>query len=277
MTGRIEPQPWMTEPATQRVMRALAEGGAGARFVGGCVRDALLGRPIRDIDIATDGSPERVTAILAAAGIKVVPTGFAHGTVTAVVDHRGFEITTLRVDVETFGRHARVAFTDDWVADAARRDFTFNAMSLETDGTLHDPFGGEADLRARRVRFVGAARQRIEEDVLRLLRYFRFHAHYGAPPPDAEALDACRAMAPRLPDLSAERVAAELMKLLAAPDPVPVLRLMRAEGVLARVLDEARDLARLARMVRIDAAADPLRRLAALLPSDPAGALAVAQ
>ncbi|PPR20610.1 MAG: CCA-adding enzyme, partial [Alphaproteobacteria bacterium MarineAlpha10_Bin3] len=192
-------QPWMRTPGTQAVIAALRGGTAEVRFVGGCVRDAVLGRTIAaDIDLATDAAPERVMELIRAAGHKAVPTGIAHGTVTAVIDGKPFEITTLRRDVDTDGRHATVAFTDDWVVDAARRDFTINAMSLTPDGVLYDPFGGRADLEAGRVRFVGQAHDRITEDYLRLLRYFRFHAHFGRGPPDRDALAACRARAPGL-------------------------------------------------------------------------------
>lgn len=276
---RLDPEPWMRSPATRAVLEALEAGGARARFVGGCVRDLLLGRPIRDIDIATDAPPERVMDMLQKAGLKAIPTGIDHGTVTAVSDHQPYEITTLRHDVETDGRRAVVAFTDDWEADAARRDFTMNALSLDPDGTLHDPFDGLADLRAGRVRFVGDPRQRITEDVLRLLRYFRFHAHYGRPPPHAESLAACREMAHLLPRLSAERVRAEFLKLLAAPDPAAVIRLMRDEGVLEHLMSQATAIDRLERLVAIEAVlglCDPLRRLAALLAvdADTAGHLA---
>jgi poly(A) polymerase len=195
MTSRLAPQPWMTAPETVAVLDALEGAGAEVRFIGGCVRDALLDRPVNDVDLATDALPEAVVAGLEAAGIKAVPTGLQHGTITAVSSHRPFEITTLRHDVETDGRHATVAFTDDWEADAARRDFTINALSLSRDGTLHDPFGGEQDLRDGIVRFVGDPRQRIEEDVLRLLRFFRFHAHYAAGDFDGPSLAACRALA----------------------------------------------------------------------------------
>ncbi len=269
--SQIEPQPWMTSPTIRAVLDALAGGGVGVRFVGGCVRDAVIGRKNSDIDLATDAPPERVIELLEAAGLKVIPTGLAHGTVTAVSDGTPYEITTLRHDVETDGRRAIVAFTDDWEADAARRDFTMNALSLEHSGLLHDPFGGIGDLRAGRVRFVGDPLQRLTEDVLRLLRFFRFHAHYGKPPPDGDALAACREMAHLLPRLSAERVRVELLKLLAAPDPAPVIRLMRDEGVLDHFLAQATAIDRLDRMVAIESGlvlCDPLRRLAALLPVD---------
>jgi poly(A) polymerase len=273
---RIVPQPWMVEPATLAVLGALAVGGAEARFVGGSVRDALLGQPIGDIDIATPASPERVIELLEESGIKVVPTGLAHGTVTAVVPPRHFEITTLRRDVETYGRRARVAFDADWAADAARRDFTINAIFLASDGTIDDPVGGLADLRARRVRFVGDPATRIAEDVLRLLRYYRFEARFGTGIGDPQARAACRAAAHLLPTLSGERVAQELVKLLETPDPRAVLKMTREDGVLAVVLPEARRLDRLGRLIEIEPEADPLRRLAALIEVDGEGALALA-
>ena len=279
ISRRIAPQPWMTEPATLAVLGALAAGGAEARFVGGAVRDALLGRPIGDIDIATPATPERVIGLLEKRGIKVVPTGLAHGTVTAIAGTppRHFEITTLRRDVETYGRHARVAFDADWAADAARRDFTINAIFLAADGTIHDPVGGLADLRARRIRFVGDPATRIAADVLRILRYYRFEARFGTGSGDPRARAACRAAAHLLPSLSAERVAQELIKLLETPDPLPVLHMMQEDGVLAIILLEAQRLDRLRQMIAIEPEADPLRRLAALIEVDAAGAIAVAE
>jgi poly(A) polymerase len=276
---RIAPQPWMTEPATLAVLEALAAGGVEARFVGGAVRDALLGRLIGDIDIATPAVPERVMELLEKRGIKVVPTGLAHGTVTAIagMPPRHFEITTLRRDVETYGRRARVAFDADWAADAARRDFTINAIFLAPDGTLHDPVGGLADLRARRIRFVGDPTTRIAEDVLRILRYYRFEARFGTGSGDPPARAACRTAAHLLPSLSAERVAQELIKLLETPDPLPVLHMMQEDGVLAIILLEAQRLDRLRQMIAIEPEADPLRRIAALIEVDAAGAIAVAE
>lgn len=263
----------MTAPPTRAVLAALTAAGGAARFVGGCVRDAALGRAAKDIDIATPLVPEEVQRRLVAAGLKAVPTGLKHGTITAVSAGRPFEITTLRRDVETFGRHATVAFTTDWREDAARRDFTINAMFADADGTLHDFFGGRDDLAAGRVRFVGDPETRILEDVLRLLRFYRFHAHYGRGAPDAAARAACRAHAAKLPTLSAERVAAELFRILAAPAPAAVLALMDEDGVLAHALPEAGDRPRLARLAEIEAAlgdavggVDPVRRLAAALP-----------
>jgi poly(A) polymerase len=273
---RIAPQPWMVEPATCAVLAALSAGGVEARFVGGSVRDALLGKRIGDIDIATPASPERVIELLEKAGIKVVPTGLAHGTVTAIVPPRHFEITTLRRDVETYGRRARVAFDADWAADAARRDFTINAIFLAPDGTIHDPVGGLADLRVRRVRFVGEPASRIAEDVLRLLRYYRFEARFGTGTGDLQARAACRAAAHLLPRLSGERVAQELVKLLETPDPIAVLRMMQEDGVLAVVLPEAGRLDRLRRLIEIEPEVNPLRRLAALIEVDGESAVALA-
>ncbi|MBK3737044.1 CCA tRNA nucleotidyltransferase [Azospirillum brasilense] len=281
VNARIAPQPWMTAPETRAVFDALAAGGADARFVGGCVRDAWLGRKVKDIDIATHAPPERVMALLKAAGIGAIPTGIEHGTITAVAGKAHYEITTLRRDVETFGRHARVEFTDDWREDAARRDLTMNALSCTLDGCVYDPFGGLADMAAGRVRFVGDPRQRIEEDVLRLLRFFRFHAHYGRGAPDEAALAACAEMAPRLPTLSGERVRGELSRLLAAPDPASAWALMIRLGVMAHLLPDAVRTARLDGLVRLehdlDEPPEAVRRFAAVLDADRAGALAVAQ
>src|SRR6266404_2933504 len=233
---KFAPQPWMKAAPTRALLKALGNAGIQARFVGGCVRDALLRRPIADVDLATPARPEEVIVALDKARIKVVPTGIEHGTVTAVfnspVPRRHFEITTLRRDVETFGRHARVAFDADWAEDAARRDFTINAIYLDPDGTLHDPVGGLADLAAGRVRFVGDPSTRITEDVLRVLRYYRFLARFGTGAGDPEARAACHAAVALLPKLSAERVAQELLRLLAVPDPLPALRMMAEDGVL---------------------------------------------
>lgn len=277
-TRRIAPVAWMIAPETVAVVRALQADGAGVRFVGGCVRDTILGRAITDIDIATPDPPEKVLTLLARDYVRAIPTGIAHGTVTAVIDHQHFEVTTLRVDVESHGRHATVAFTDDWVADAARRDLTFNAMSLAPDGALYDPFGGLADLEAGRVRFVGEARSRILEDHLRLLRFFRFHAWFGRGPFDAAGFAAAREMAQLLPKLSGERVQAEMKKLLSAPDPLPALAGMRDCGALAQILPEDGAFDRLRALVAREAAAslpaDPIRRLAALVRGRATGEIA---
>ncbi|MBV9554475.1 MAG: CCA tRNA nucleotidyltransferase, partial [Alphaproteobacteria bacterium] len=224
--------PWLDERPVRRLLTALAAAGIDARFVGGCVRDALLGIAGGDIDVATPARPEAVLAALAAAHIRAVPTGLPHGTVTAVIAPRHFEITTLRRDVETDGRHARVAFDAGWAEDAARRDFTINALYLAPDGALFDPVGGRVDLAARRVRFVGDPASRIAEDVLRILRYYRFEARFGAGAGDAAARAACRVAAKTLPALSAERVWRELSGLLSLPEPLRALRLMHEDGVL---------------------------------------------
>jgi poly(A) polymerase len=274
---RIAPQPWMTESGARAVLRALSADSVAARFVGGSVRDALLGRPVGDIDIATPLLPVEVMRRLAAAGIKAVATGLAHGTVTAVTPSRQFEITTLRRDVETFGRHARVAFTDDWAADARRRDFTMNALYLDAEGRVFDPVGGLPDLRAGHVRFVGDPQARIREDVLRLLRFYRFHAYYGRGAADDGARAACRALASLLPTLSAERVQAEILRLLAAPDPGPSLQMMADDGVLAILLPEARRFDRLAALLPLEPSPDALRRLAALIDGGAGAAASVAE
>ncbi|CCQ72727.1 CCA tRNA nucleotidyltransferase [Magnetospira sp. QH-2] len=284
--SRIPPQPWMTAPETRSLFAALEKAGDEARFVGGCVRDAVLNRPVKDIDIATHLPPTEVIRRLEAADIHVIPTGLAHGTVTAVIHKTHFEITTLREDLETDGRRAKVAFTDDWTADAARRDFTINTLFCTLDGAIHDPFDGLIDLGEGRVRFVGDARQRCEEDILRVLRFFRFHAHYGRPPPDADALAACRAFAPRLPDLSGERIRNELFNILLAPDPASAIDLMHAQGALMPILPESGDgetetLRQLswleANTWRIEGIeTDSVRRLSALLKTDPAGVAAFA-
>jgi poly(A) polymerase len=277
---RIMP-PWLREPETLRLLDALRAAGIAARFVGGCVRDALLGRPNADLDLATPARPEEVIAALERAGIRAVPTGIAHGTITAVVTSPGaprhFEITTLRRDVETYGRRALVAFDADWIEDAARRDFTINALYLDPDGTVHDPVGGLADLKAHRVRFVGDPARRIEEDVLRVLRYYRFEARFGRGAGDAAARAACRDAVPLLWSLSAERVAQEVLRLLEVADPVPVLRMMGEDGVLAAILPEAIRLDRLAALIRLEPEADPVRRLAALVDVDAGGAVWLAE
>lgn len=282
-TGKLPPQGWMTAPATQAVIAALQADGTQVRFIGGCVRDALLQRPVKDIDIATPDPPERVTELLERAGIRALPTGLSHGTVTAVIGDDRFEVTTLRVDVETDGRHARVAFTDDWIADAQRRDFTINTFSATPDGSVFDPFDSLGDLSHGRVRFVGNATQRIDEDVLRILRYFRFFAHYGRPPANAAALAACRLRAERLANLSGERVRGELLSILHAPEPAEVFLLMRGERVLRQVLpevgDAGRNIGRLRSLTWLETRAlripsvqpETLRRLAALVDTDAAG------
>ncbi|HEX4181359.1 MAG TPA: CCA tRNA nucleotidyltransferase [Caulobacteraceae bacterium] len=274
----------MTASATRAVMEALtaAGGSEAARFVGGCVRDTLTGHPIGDIDIATPLTPDRVIAALRAAGLKAIPTGVDHGTVTAVSGGKPFEITTLRRDVETDGRRAVVAFTTDWDEDAQRRDFRLNALYADAEGRLFDPTGeGAADARAGRIVFIGDAEARIREDALRILRFFRFRAWYGKGEPDAVGLVACERLKGLLTHLSAERIAKELLKLLAADDPRPAVRLMAATGVLGAILPRAQGIGRFERLVGIETdqlfQCDPDLRLAALLPDDPAVGAEVAQ
>jgi poly(A) polymerase len=235
-----------------------------ARIVGGAVRDRLVGRPGADVDFASPLTPDEVMARLRAAGVKAVPTGLAHGTVTAVVAGRGFEITTLRRDIETDGRHAVVEFTDDWEADAARRDFTINAMSMTRDGAVFDYFGGQADLAAGVVRFVGAADLRIAEDYLRILRFFRFFARYGGVP-DAAAVAAIEAWRDGILALSVERVWREVKRVLAADDPGAALALMEQTGVLALAVPEAGSRDGVDTLLARRAPVDPLLRVAALL------------
>ncbi len=284
--GLLGPQEWMAAPETQAVIRALGADGAHVRFVGGCVRDSVLKRPIKDIDIATPDPPERVLALLDDHGIHAIPTGIDHGTVTAVIGKAHFEITTLRRDVESFGRHARIEYTDDWRVDASRRDFTMNALSADPQGRIYDPFDGLADLGAGRVRFVGDPFQRIEEDALRLLRFFRFHAHYGRRTNmDDRALVACRKMAHKLNTLSGERVAGELLRLLLAYDPASVLLTMYGLGILAYLLPDAKNFGRLRvlswlesrGLARDEVQPDAIRRLAAMLTTDQAGAEAAGE
>ncbi len=248
--------PWLAAPATQAVCGALSAAGHQALLVGGCVRNALLGRPVADIDIATDARPEAVVEIAGRAGLQAVPTGIAHGTVTILSEGRPYEVTTFRRDVATDGRHATVAFSTELAEDAARRDFTMNALYCRPDGAVIDPLGGLADLRAGRVRFVGDPAARIAEDYLRILRFFRIHAWYGDPAGglDPEGLAACAAQQEGLGRLSRERVGAEMVKLLAAPDPAPAVAAMAATGILARVLPGA-DARALAPLVDAEAAA----------------------
>lgn len=260
---------WIEAEATRAVCAMLTGAGHQALFVGGCVRNALLGAPVGDIDIATDAHPERVMELAAAAGLKPVPTGIDHGTVTVVSDHVPHEVTTFREDIETDGRRAVVTYATETTHDARRRDFTMNALYARPDGTVVDPLGGLPDLRARRVRFVGDPGCRIREDYLRILRFFRFHAWYGDPGAglDAEGLAAVAGHVAGLGGLSRERVGTEMLKLLAAPDPAPSVAAMRGAGVLAAVLPGADDRA-LAPLVHLEGdtgtAADGIRRLAAL-------------
>jgi poly(A) polymerase len=268
-------KPWMTAPETVAVMDALeAAGGPDcARYVGGCVRNAIVGRPIDDIDIATTLTPEETTKAVEAAGLRAVPTGIEHGTVTAISKSRPYEITTLRRDVSTDGRRAVVAFSKDWMEDAQRRDFTLNALYARRDGTIFDPTGhGVADARTGRIVFVGEPEQRIKEDYLRILRFFRFQAWYGKGAPDEAALAACAALKGQVTTLAAERISKELLKLLAADDPRGSVELMVRTGVLEMVLPEPINLDRFKGLVEIETdqlfETDAVLRLAALLPAD---------
>jgi poly(A) polymerase len=275
MTASLPDAPWRHRPGLDGLLAALDAAGGKARYVGGAVRDGLLGLPVNDLDIATTLDPQDVVDRLKAAGIKAVPTGIDHGTVTAVLPDGPVEITTLRRDVSTDGRRATIAYTDDWREDAARRDFTINALYADPHtGAISDYFGGLADLAARRLRFIGDADARIAEDHLRILRYFRFLARYGDNELDSIAYAACIHAANSLMALSRERIADELLKLLGGASPVHALRLMVEGGILAPVLPEVTmaGVERVERLIAREAAARvapaALRRLAALLPPD---------
>lgn len=260
---------WLRRPSSQRVCTMLEDAGFQALFVGGCVRNALIGAPVSDLDVSTDARPERVMALAKVAGLRAIPTGIEHGTVTVVDDGEPYEITTFRRDVETDGRRAVVAFSDHVEEDARRRDFTMNALYAQRDGTVLDPLGGLDDLKARHVRFIGRASDRIREDYLRSLRFFRFHAWYGDQSQglDPDALAAIATEVDGLTGLSRERVGSETLKLLSAPDPAPSMAAMRMTGAMLHVLPGADDTA-LAPLIHLEALAgkspDPVRRLAVL-------------
>ena len=259
---------WLKRPETGRVFAALAASGVETRAVGGAVRNTLLGLPVTEIDLATTALPDRAMTLARKAGLKAVPTGIEHGTVTVVADGVAFEVTTLRRDVETFGRHATVAFTENWTEDARRRDFTINALYAGSDGTVFDPLDGYADLVAGRVRFIGDAEARIKEDYLRILRFFRFNAYYGKGPLDPEELAACVRLRDGLDQLSAERVAGELRKLLVAPQAVDAVEALFDYGLLTQLLGGVPRLMRFERLVAAEQAlglaSDAALRLAAL-------------
>jgi poly(A) polymerase len=260
--------PWLREGSLARVLELLDSAGEEARLVGGTVRNAVLREPLGDIDIATTALPQEVVRRAEAAGVKAVPTGIEHGTITLVIDSRPFEVTTLRQDVETFGRRAKVAFGRDWEADAERRDFTINALFLSRDGTIHDFVGGLADLETRRVRFIGDPAERIAEDYLRILRFFRFHAAYGEGAPDPAGLQACIRARASLDTLSRERVRMEILKLLVARHVVPTLAAMNEAGLLVSVIGGVPFLASSSVMIKIEETLsvlpNPVRRLGAL-------------
>ncbi len=260
--------PWLREGEVARLLALLNSDGEEARVVGGAVRNALLQLPVAEIDLATTALPEEVMRRVAAAGGKAIPTGIEHGTVTAIIDHHPVEVTTLREDVETFGRKARVAFGRDWKMDAERRDFTINALSATADGTVYDYVGGFEDIAARRVRFIGEPQRRIEEDYLRILRFFRFHAHFGAGAPDAAGVAACVKGRGGLETLSRERVRTEMLKLFVAPRATPALVVMAETGLLGLVLGGVPFLASFENVVKAEAVIgiepDAIRRLGAL-------------
>lgn len=265
---------WLGDKALQQLLAALKQGGEEARVAGGAVRNALLGQPVADIDIAATTLPEETIRRAEVAGFKTAPTGIEHGTITVIAGGKPYEVTTLRADVETDGRRAKVTFGRDWKLDAERRDFTMNALYAEADGTVVDLVGGIADIEARRLRFIGDAEARIREDYLRILRFFRFFAWYGDGRPDAEGLKACARQKEGLAQLSAERVWSELKKLLSAPDPSRALLWMRQAGVLTAVLPESEKwgidaIHGLARTGKdLGWIADPMLRLEAIIPPD---------
>jgi poly(A) polymerase len=258
---------WFEALPARTVFAALNRGGHETRAVGGAIRNSLMGLPVTEVDFATTATPDEVTALAAKAGLKTVPTGLHHGTVTVIADHHPYEVTTLRQDVETFGRHASVRFTDDWAMDAARRDFTINALYADASGLVHDPLGGYPDVMARRVRFIGSARERIREDYLRILRFFRFTANYGQQP-DAEGYRACIAERAGLALLSAERVHTELLRILVTREPLRALEPMSEAGFLVSLIGVVVRVSHAARLIAIEEAnglpGDGLRRLAAL-------------
>jgi poly(A) polymerase len=266
--ARLDNAAWLKDGELTRLLALLDRDGEEARVVGGAVRNALMRLTVGEIDVATTAVPQEVMRRVEAAGFKAKPTGIEHGTVTAIIDGRPFEVTTLREDVETFGRKAKVAFGRDWKADAERRDFTINALSVSADGKMYDYVGGLADIAARRVRFIGDPSARIAEDYLRILRFFRFHAWYGNGAPDAAGLHACIAARSGLDTLSRERVRMEMLKLLLAPHATPTLAVMAEAGILGTVLGGVPLLASFENMAKveaaIDAAPDAARRLAAL-------------
>jgi tRNA nucleotidyltransferase/poly(A) polymerase len=265
---RLADAAWLRRGPLADLLAVLNRDGEEARAIGGAVRNALIGKPLGDIDIATTATPPEVIRRAEAAGYKAVPTGIDHGTVTVVVRGTPFEVTTLREDVETFGRRALVRFGRDWKIDAERRDFTINALSVTTDGTVHDYVGGLADLAQRRVRFIGDPGKRIAEDYLRILRFFRFHAAFGEGPPDPAGLHAAIAARAGLAKLSRERVRMEVMKLIVAERAAPTLVIMAEAGLLDRVLGGVAHHGSFARMTAIETACafepDPVRRLGAL-------------
>jgi len=270
----IGDEAWFTSPGLGRVFELLNTDGGEVRVVGGAIRNTLMGEAVGDVDLATTVLPEDLITRAKAARIKAIPTGIDHGTVTLVIDGQGFEVTTLRTDIKPMGRHAEVAFGEDWQADAERRDFTVNALYADHTGLVHDPVGGMADIESRTIRFIGEAEKRIEEDHLRILRFFRFFARYGGGRPDADGLRACVRQREKLNSLSAERVWKELKSLLAAPDPGRSLLWMRQSGILTLLLPETEKwgIDAVAGLIASENAhgwsPDPLLRLMAMVPPD---------
>jgi poly(A) polymerase len=262
LAKKINLPDWILDPATQKVMQALDAGQGSALFVGGCVRNQLLSKRVEDIDIATIYKPDEVLEKLKQANIKAIPTGIEHGTVTAVVDGQSFEITTLRTDVETDGRHAKVGFTDDWVEDAKRRDFTINTLLADVDGNIYDPLGqGIEDLQAKHIRFVGDPVKRIEEDYLRILRFFRFHAFYGEGEMDEEALRACQMASAQIQTLSRERITSEFLKILGSDRAPQVLKIMFDHNVLDRLFKNSFKGQSLSRLIDLQTDSNVMARL----------------
>ena len=252
---------WLTRPAVRRIFAALTAGDHETRIIGGAVRNALMGDGVGEIDFATTATPDEVAALAAAAGLKSVPTGVDHGTLTVVVDGRGYEVTTLRQDIETDGRHAVVRFGRDWTSDAARRDFTVNALSVDADGTVHDPVSGYADILARRIRFIGDADRRIAEDRLRILRFLRFSAEYGEGTVDEAGLAAATRARDGLRELSGERIGNEMRRLIVAPRAVEMVAIMQETGILGIVLAGVGYVGQFARFVRFEAAVGALPQM----------------
>lgn len=256
----------LNSPETDLIFKSLK---GNVRFVGGCVRDALLGIKAKDIDLAGTYLPEEATKLLENNGIRVIPTGIEHGTITAIINKKPFEITTLRSDIECYGRHAKVQFTDDWQEDAARRDFTMNAMSCDADGKIYDYFNGQSDLKAGIVRFVGNAEERCKEDVLRILRFFRFNAHYSGKQVDKDGLAACKKFAEQINELSGERIQAEMLKLLSAPNPLQIMQAMQDAGISEVSFNTAVNLNNLGNLVAaekdVKTQINPLLRLALII------------
>ena len=273
---RLTPKPWMVDSAVRRVLKALTAGGKEARFIGGCVRDELLNLPITDVDIATAERPNKVIQLMKSANIDVFETGFKHGTVTAVVAGKTYQITSLRKDIKMDGRHAVVSFTNDWRKDALRRDFTINSLSASPEGVIHDYLGGLKDLSNHKIKFIGSAEQRIKEDHLRILRYFRFMATTGFQNDDQAAHQTCINNSHLLADLSGERIRDELFKILVSENHNDTLGMLIGDGIAKQFLPEARDSILIRKLIKVERyvtqkehlIVNPIRRLASLIYND---------